>query len=122
MPSSKIYFKIENDNDNNKPVAYIQKSNLNKDKSYYFIQYNIKTEKMDEELNTEEKPALFIFLIDQSGSMAGTPIKIDSSALKLFIQSLPSKSYYQIIGFGSTFEKYDNSPKEYTKKNIDKSL
>jgi len=48
--------------------------------------------------------------------MSGAPMKIASSALKLFIQSLPSKSYYQIIGFGSTFVKYDKSPKEYTKK------
>ena len=122
IPSSKIYFKVENDNDADKPVAYTQKSILNKDKNYYFIQYNIKTKKIDEEQNTEENPALFIFLIDQSGSMSGTPIKIASSALKLFIQSLPSKSYYQIIGFGSTFVKYDISPKEYTKKNIDESL
>ena len=120
IPSSKIYFKAENDND--KPVVYTQKSILNKDNNNYFIQYNIKTEKIDEEQNTEENPALFIFLIDQSGSMSGTPIKIASSALKLFIQSLPSKSYYQIIGFGSTFVKYDKSPKEYTKKNIDESL
>ncbi len=114
IPSSKIYFKAENDND--KPVVYTQKSILNKDNNNYFIQYNIKTKKIDEEQNTEENPALFIFLIDQSGSMSGAPMKIASSALKLFIQSLPSKSYYQIIGFGSTFVKYDKSPKEYTKK------
>ena len=54
--------------------------------------------------------------------MSGKPIKIASNALKLFIQSLPSKSYYQIIGFGSTFKKYDKTPKEYTQKNIDESL
>ena len=120
IPSSKIYFKAENDYE--KPVVYSQKSILNKNNNNYFIQYNIKTKKIDEEQNTEENPALFIFLIDQSGSMSGAPMKIASSALKLFIQSLPSKSYYQIIGFGSTFVKYDKSPKEYTKKNIDESL
>ena len=120
IPSSKIYFKIENDND--EPFIYSQKSTLNKDEKNYFIQYNIKTNKIDEEQTTEEKPALFIFLIDQSGSMSGKPIKIASNALKLFIQSLPSKSYYQIIGFGSTFKKYDKAPKEYTQKNIDESL
>ena len=54
--------------------------------------------------------------------MSGAPIKIACNALKLFIQSLPSKSYYQIIRFGSTYKKYDKKPKEYTQKNIDESL
>ena len=45
-------------------------------------------------------------------------IKIAIKALQLFIQSLPVGSYYQIIGFGSTFEIYDKIPKEYNKKNI----
>ena len=61
IPSSKIYFKVENDNDADKPVAYTQKSILNKDKNYYFIQYNIKTKKIDEEQNTEENPAYSYF-------------------------------------------------------------
>ena len=50
------------------------------------------------------------------------PIKIVSKALELFLQSLPANSYYQLIGFGSNFKKYDESPKEYTKENIQKSL
>jgi organic radical activating enzyme len=50
------------------------------------------------------------------------PIKIVSKALELFLQSLPANSYYQLIGFGSNFKKYDENPKEYTKENIQKSL
>jgi len=126
IPSSKIYFKIDNDNDNEsdieKPIIYTQKSTLDKQERNYYIQYNIKTKKIDDDQNTEVKPALFIFLIDQSGSMSGSPIRIASNALKLFIQSLPSKSYYQVIGFGSTFVKYDKIPKEYIQNNIDESL
>ena len=68
------------------------------------------------------KPALYIFLIDQSGSMSGRPIIIVSKGLKLFLQSLPPKSYYQIIGFGSSYQKYDETPKEYTQENIKKSI
>ena len=49
-------------------------------------------------------------------------IKIAIKALQLFIQSLPVGSYYQIIGFGSTFEIYDKIPKEYNKENIKESL
>ena len=67
-------------------------------------------------------PALFIFLVDQSYSMCGSRIRIASKALEIFLQSLPVGSYYQIIGFGSNYKKYDEIPKEYNKENIEKSL
>ena len=54
--------------------------------------------------------------------MTGSPINIVSQALKLFLQSLPVGSYYQLIGFGSNFKKYDETPKEYTKENVKKSI
>ena len=65
---------------------------------------------------------MFIFLIDQSGSMYGLGIAIVRKALNLFMQSLPANSYYQLIGFGSIFVKYDEIPKEYNQKNIEESL
>ena len=67
-------------------------------------------------------PRLFIFLIDQSGSMSGYPMNVASKTLILFLQSLPPKSYYQIIGFGSNYIKYDDTPKEYKQGNIKKSI
>ena len=54
--------------------------------------------------------------------MSGNSIQIASKALKLFLQSLPVGSFYQIIGFGSDYKKYDEIPKEYTKENIIESL
>ena len=65
---------------------------------------------------------MFIFLIDQSGSMSGSPIKVASKALLLFLQSLPAGSYYQIIGFGSSYKIYDKTLKEYNQKNIQDSI
>ena len=117
IPSSKIYFYTD-ENKDNYPFIYCQKSDLNKNEKSYIIsyKYNKKTD------NLEISPALFIFLIDQSGSMSGNPINIVSKALELFLQSLPVGSYYQLIGFGSTFEKYDEIPKSYTIENIEKSL
>ena len=70
----------------------------------------------------ENYPALFIFLIDQSYSMEGNPIDLVSQALKLFLQSLPEGSYYQLVGFGSDYIKYDKQPKKYIKENITKSM
>ena len=54
--------------------------------------------------------------------MDGNPIEVASKALLLFLQSLPPGSYYQIIGFGSNYLKYDEEPKEYNQKNIQNSL
>ena len=65
-----------------------------------------------------ETPGLFIFLIDQSGSMTGNSIDLVKKALVLFIQSLPPKSYFQLIGFGTNFHKYNENPVEYNKDNV----
>ena len=120
IPSSKIYFELEN----NEPLIFIQNSLLNKDEKCYNIHYKF-TEKKLEEKNSKSlnlNPALFIFLIDQSGSMGGNSIKMAKKSLLLFLQSLPAGSYYQIIGFGSYFKKYDEIPKEYNEHNIKKSI
>ena len=117
IPSSKIYF----DFNMSEPFAYAQESLLNNNEINYFIQYKYKKENSSNK-NERANPALFIFLVDQSGSMEGERIEIASKALQLFIQSLPAGSYYQIIGFGSDFKKYDITPKKYDKENIKKSM
>ena len=39
--------------------------------------------------------------------MDGTPMEITKEALKLFTQSLPAESIFQIISFGRDFEFMD---------------
>ena len=111
--SSKIYFNTIY----TEPKVFLQKSSKFKEDNY-IIQYKKEESKIDSEIS----PALFIFLIDQSGSMSGSRIEISKKALELFMQSLPAKSYYQLIGFGTDFVKYDETPKEYTKENIENSI
>ena len=121
IPSSKILFELEFTHNSHEPLVYCQKSLLNKDELNYIIHYTNKI-KISNENSLKINPGIFIFLIDQSGSMSGNSINIASKGLKLFLQSLPAKSYYQIIGFGSKFIAYDETPKEYTQENIQKSL
>ena len=71
-----------------------------------------------EESIINETPGLFIFLIDQSGSMRGQSIELVRQALILFIKSLPQGSYFQFIGFGSSYKKYNNIPVEYNEENV----
>ena len=72
------------------------------------------------EINTN--PGLFIFLIDQSGSIDGNPIKLVCESLLIFLQSLPKNSYYQLIGFGTDFEKYNEKPVFYSRDNINETF
>ena len=119
IPSSKIYIKLKQLKDN-LPIIYSQKSLLNNKEKNYAIQYQFKSN-VDPDLD-ELNPSIFIYLLDQSGSMYGNNIIVAKEALTLFIQSLPAGSFYQIIGFGSTFKKYDSMPKIYTQENIKKSI
>ena len=98
IPSSKIFFL--NENNKNEPLIFYQKSLKQNQINYCIIHKLTKNENEITENEYNLNPALFIFLIDQSGSMRGHPMKVASKALILFLQSLPSKSYYQIIGFG----------------------
>ena len=116
IPSSKIYFDLET----KEPIIFSQKSVKDKKEKAYIIQYRNTNINKSEDLKIF--PALFIFLIDQSGSMSGNSIKVASKALLLFLQSLPAGSLYQIIGFGSRYKKYDEEPKEYNQENIQKSI
>ena len=46
----------------------------------------------------------FIFILDRSGSMAGTKITQLGIAMSSIMQSLPSDSLFNIVGFGSYYE------------------
>ena len=74
-----------------------------------------------EENIVNETPGLFIFLIDQSGSMYDA-MELVRKALLLFIQSLPKELYVQLIGFGSEYKKYNQVPVIYNRNNIEKII
>ncbi len=67
-------------------------------------------------------PANFILIIDQSGSMLGNPIETLKNSLILFLKNLPYNSYFQLIGFGSTFKVYNEEPYLFNENNINKII
>lgn len=71
--------------------------------------------------NTSLKQEIFL-LIDCSGSMSGGKIKRAQSALVKFLNALPKNCYFNIIRFGSTFERMFELSVENNKANIEKSL
>ena len=50
--------------------------------------------------------------------MFGERIELCNKALLLFLKSLNEDCYFQLIGFGSSFEYYNKEPLEYNKKNV----
>ena len=68
-------------------------------------------------------PSLFIFVLDQSGSMDGQSMEIAKKTLIFFLKSLPKNSYYHLIGFGSNFKYiYSENPVEYLPENVNETI
>ena len=108
-----ILFKTNNIE---KPLMISQYNPELNEMNYILNYYNIK----NSNINNKQYPCLFIFLIDQSGSMEDT-IKSVSKTIKKLIQKLPENSYYQLIGFGTGYMIYNTTPEKNTKENLEKT-
>ena len=86
--------------------------------NYKFPQNIVETLSNKNNIKSKSINPLFVFFLDQSGSMDGTPIELVKKSLKIFLHSLPYNAYFQLIGFGSNFKKYSEIPEEYSPLNI----
>lgn len=73
------------------------------------------------EPNTNESKE-FIFVVDCSGSMSYNPIKNAAECLEIFIKSLPTNSFFNIIRFGSSYEKLFDYSVQYNEDTAEKAL
>ena len=73
------------------------------------------------EFPDEEAACEFIFLVDRSGSMSGRFIRSARETLTLFLKSLPEGSYFNIIGFGSQYQKLFDESVPYSQATLDKA-
>ena len=64
----------------------------------------------------------FIFVVDRSGSMSGSYIREAAETLMLFLKSLPEGCSFNIVGFGSRFEKLFPDSVPYNQANLDKAI
>ncbi|KAH8828756.1 hypothetical protein DL96DRAFT_1814093 [Flagelloscypha sp. PMI_526] len=62
----------------------------------------------------------YIFMVDRSGSMAGSGIKLVKEALIVLLRGLPSKgTKFNIVSFGSDSTKFWESSQAYTQSNLE---
>ena len=67
---------------------------------------------------------MFIFIVDRSGSMSGSKMDTTIEALILFIKSLPFGSRFEIISFGTKFDKMSKSDEgfQYDDETLEKVI
>ena len=64
----------------------------------------------------------FVFVVDRSGSMRGSYIRSARETLVLFLKSLPEGSYFNIIGFGSSYKTLFHDTVPYNKRHLEKAI
>ncbi len=70
-------------------------------------------------LSLKSDPELdIVFLIDCSGSMMGSSIKLARDAINILLHSLPHTVYFNIVRFGSSFDKLFDSSVLYSDETL----
>jgi uncharacterized protein with von Willebrand factor type A (vWA) domain len=64
----------------------------------------------------------FIFVVDCSGSMSGGRIHRARECLQLFIRSLPAGSFFDIVRFGTKFDRLFTAPTSYEKSSVQSGM
>ncbi|ESO09061.1 hypothetical protein HELRODRAFT_74072, partial [Helobdella robusta] len=105
-----------------KPFAVMEKGSEDKDGilKQDIVMLNFVPELDESAMSSQHE---FLFVIDRSGSMDGSRIESAKESLLLFLKSLPPDCYFNIIGFGSTFELlFKEGSEKYTKESLEKAL
>ena len=63
----------------------------------------------------------FVFVVDRSGSMRGQYIHDAAQTLLLFLKSIPEGCYFNIIGFGSSYQELFPESVPYNQENLEKA-
>ncbi|EGC39827.1 hypothetical protein DICPUDRAFT_147402 [Dictyostelium purpureum] len=102
----------------NKPESFIEYCPIEKTHSIginFYPNFNIPADEVDQK-------AEYIFVVDCSGSMSGTPISKAKRALEICLKSLNEKSKFNIYRFGSDFQTYSRTSQLYTDESLEQAM
>lgn len=85
---------------------------------YFMLMIQPKAEFKIEEIT----PRDLIFVLDCSGSMSGEPIEKVKEAMRMTIENMHPKDYFQIIKFSNQPESFAEAPVPNTPENVKKAL
>eukprot|EP01096_Ripella_sp_DP13-Kostka_P016334 TRINITY_DN792_c0_g1_i12.p1 TRINITY_DN792_c0_g1~~TRINITY_DN792_c0_g1_i12.p1 ORF type:complete len:1013 (+),score=527.60 TRINITY_DN792_c0_g1_i12:72-3041(+) len=74
------------------------------------------------DIELEDAKSELIFVVDRSGSMSGRFIREAKSAMQLFIRTLPSDCYFNIIGFGSRYVSLFGASEKYSERTMSQAI
>ena len=77
---------------------------------------------LEEDANLFTATGEYIFLIDRSGSMGGGRIQMAKTALLFALKSLPPNSYFNVLSFGSHYDKLYPESRESSESNITEAM
>jgi len=70
-------------------------------------------------IETPQTKCEMIFVLDRSGSMSGRAIECAKSTLQFFLRSLPEDAYFNILSFGSRFERFSPESVPFNDDNLE---
>jgi len=86
------------------------------------IHFSFQPPTSEASLEDFEPSGEFILVLDRSGSMQGGAIETAKQAVQLFIKSLPERSLFNIVSFGSRHSLMFQESQPYSSDNIDNAL
>ncbi|OUM62671.1 hypothetical protein PIROE2DRAFT_69472 [Piromyces sp. E2] len=108
-------------------ILNIETENLNTSK--VLIEYNEELKSyaslltlMPNLVQNENSKIEIIFLIDQSGSMHGWKLDYLKDALNIFLKSIPTDSYFNIVTFGTYYESLFEKSVKYDETSLNKAI
>ena len=111
-------FTVVGDEITNANILQASKGKIEKNKQKLCTLVNFCPDISEDEVENDSSNSEIIFLLDRSGSMAGSRMTQAKNALQLFLRSLNENIYFNIVSFGDSYKKLFPTSKLYSQSTL----